>query len=438
MQRADTQSFNQGLLEFIAASPTPFHATRNMAEQLVAAGFVRLNEADSWSLQQGKRYFVTRNDSSIIAFCYGSTPLEKTGIRMFGAHTDSPCLKLKPNAYSVNAGYVQLAVEVYGGALLNTWFDRDLSIAGRVTYKGDGDVPLSRLIDFQRPVACLPNLAIHLDREANRNKSVNPQKEMLPILMVAGAEEQDLHSLLKTELQRTDADAVVKAILGFELSLYDTHKPALIGFNEDFIASARLDNLLSCYVGLDAMLNASTEQSCLLVCNDHEEVGSASACGAKGPMLEHFLQRLIPDTQLRLRALDASMMISADNAHAIHPNYQQKHDAGHGPMLNGGPVIKVNSNQRYATTSETAALFKLLCGRAGVPVQSFVSRSDMECGSTIGPITSSEVGVKTLDVGVPTFAMHSTRELAGSDDAYGLSRVAKAYFEQVAAPGKFA
>lgn len=437
MQESTIEQFNEGLVEFLASSPTPYHATHNMAGRLLENGFVRLNEAESWQLEPGKGYFVTRNDSSIIAFRYGSSPLELGGIRMFGAHTDSPCLKLRPNAYSVNLGYGQLAVEVYGGALLNTWFDRDLSIAGRVTFAGESGAPRSCLIDFKRPVACLPNIAIHLDREANRNKSINPQKEILPILMLADDDSQEWPAMLKAQAERQHPQLQMGEILDFELSLYDTQKPAVIGFNNDFIASARLDNLLSCYVGLEALLAADSRESCLLVCNDHEEVGSASACGAKGPMLEHFLQRIMPDTELRLRTLDASVMISADNAHALHPNYREKHDAGHGPLLNGGPVIKVNANQRYATSSETAALFKLLCRRTEVPVQSFVSRSDMECGSTIGPITAAEVGVKTLDVGVPTFAMHSTRELAGSKDAYGLSLVAKAYFEHTSAPGLF-
>ncbi|MDO6746002.1 M18 family aminopeptidase [Gilvimarinus sp. 1_MG-2023] len=436
MQKTEVQHFNQRLIDFLAASPTAFHATQNIARRLSEAGFIALKENDSWSLQKGQGYFVTRNDSSIIAFKYGESPLEQSGIRMFGAHTDSPCLKLKPNAYSVNAGYSQLAVETYGGVLLNTWFDRDLSIAGRVTYKGDSALPASCLVNFDRPIACLPSIAIHLDREANRNKTVNPQKEMLPILMLAEKKPKSWHELLTSQINQQYPALKVESILDFELSLYDTQAPAVVGFKEEFIASARLDNLLSCYVGLEALLQSDSSESCLLVCTDHEEVGSASACGAKGPMLEHFLQRVIPDTELRLRTLDISLMLSADNAHGLHPNYQDKHDSGHGPLLNAGPVIKVNANQRYSTTSETAALFKLLCKQVDVPVQSFVSRSDMECGSTIGPITSAEVGVKTLDIGVPTFAMHSIRELAGAEDAYALSQVATLYFKQVAAPGK--
>lgn len=440
MQVSDTlEEFNEGLIRFIGESPTPFHASKSMAEQLAAAGFTELKESESWTLVPGERYYLLRNGSSLIAFVYGRESLIDSGIRMLGAHTDSPCLKVKPNARVISAGYYQLGVEVYGGVLLSTWFDRDLSIAGRVTFRSANGSPVSRLIDFVAPVAMVPSLAIHLDRDVNRNRSINPQEELRPLLMLADDDPDKFTfpALLLAQLQKQYPGIEVREILDFELSLYDTQRPALIGLRREFIASARLDNLLSCYVGLESILAAKGDQSCLLVCTDHEEVGSASACGARGPMLDQFLQRLIPETSDRLRALDASMMISADNAHGIHPNYRQKHDAEHGPLLNGGPVIKVNANQRYATTSETSGLFRLLCDDMGVPVQSFVSRTDMECGSTIGPITAAEVGVKTLDIGVPTFAMHSTRELAGSQDAYALMRVIRAYFARPRAPGRF-
>ncbi|MCP8898654.1 M18 family aminopeptidase [Gilvimarinus xylanilyticus] len=439
MTEPSNATFNSGLIDFIATSPTPFHATREMARQLSDAGFREIDEADHWQLEPGGRYFVIRNGSSLIAFIHGRAPLAESGIRMLGAHTDSPCLKVKPNAKVTSAGYYQLGVETYGGVLLSTWFDRDLSLAGRVTFRSASGSPASRLIDFRAPIAVVPSLAIHLDREANRNRSINPQTDIRPILMLAdeNPDEFTFSALLMAQLQAEHPGLEVREILDFELSLYDTQKPAQMGLKGEFVASARLDNLLSCYVGLDAIKRADDAQSCLLVCTDHEEIGSASACGAKGPMLEQFLQRLQPDVSARLRTLDASMMISADNAHAVHPNFVQKHDAEHGPVLNAGPVIKINANQRYATTSETSGLFKMLCAQVGVSVQSFVSRTDMECGSTIGPITSAEVGVKTIDVGVPTFAMHSTRELAGSDDAFALARVIQAYFARPQAPGRF-
>ncbi|UTF60833.1 M18 family aminopeptidase [Gilvimarinus sp. DA14] len=440
MNEQDTTVFNQGLIDFVSASPTPFHAAASMAKKLRDAGFSELKESEHWSLEPGGRYYVIRNDSSLIAFIHGREPLVDAGIRMFGAHTDSPCLKVKPNARIISSGYYQLGVEVYGGALLATWFDRDLSIAGRVSFRSASDSPESRLVDFKAPIAMVPSLAIHLDREANRNRSINAQTDIRPILMLAddNPDQFTFAALLLAQLQSQYPDIDAREILDFELCLYDTQAPAVVGLRKEFIASARLDNLLSCYVGLEALLDAGDEQSSLLVCTDHEEIGSASACGAKGPMLEQFLQRLVPNTSDRLRALDASMMISADNAHGVHPNFAQKHDAEHGPVLNRGPVIKINANQRYATTSETSALFKMLCSEAEVGVQSFVSRTDMECGSTIGPITSAEVGVKTLDVGVPTFAMHSTRELAGTEDAHALYKVARQYFARPQAPGRFA
>jgi aspartyl aminopeptidase len=429
---AATQAeFNQGLLKFLEASPTAFHATEQMRLQLQAAGFIQLHESDAWHLEPGKRYLVVRNDSSLIAFNYGSKSLIENGITMLGAHTDSPCLKVKPNPELKRRGHYQLGVEVYGGALLAPWFDRDLSIAGRVSYQTAEGKIASRLIDFREPVAVIPSLAIHLDREANNSRSINPQKDIVPLLMQA-ADDQSLMPNFKTLLQQLleeqHPDSKPGKILDYEMSLYDTQAPALIGLQKQFIASARLDNLLSCYVGLQAILEADHENSSLFIATDHEEVGSVSCCGAKGPMLQQFLERLIPQPEARARLIDQSIMISADNAHAVHPNFMDKHDENHAPLLNRGPVIKINANQRYATTSDTSGLFRALCESLHIPVQAFVARTDMGCGSTIGPIVSSEVGVKTVDVGVPTFAMHSIRELAGDKDAWYLYRVAKEFF----------
>ena len=429
--------FNTGLLEFLRSSPTPFHATRNIANQLLAAGFIPLYEGDNWQLESGKRYLVTRNDSSIIAFVYGKSALLDSGIRMLGAHTDSPCLKVKPRAELNRRSYFQLGVEVYGGALLGPWYDRDLSMAGRVTFCDKNDEIASALVDFERPVAVVPSLAIHLDREANSGRAINAQKDIIPLLLQLSAEDAalpDFRGLLRAELVRQQPQLAIKQVLDYEISLYDTQPPALVGFEQDFIASARLDNLLSCFIGLQALLNADAEVSSLLICTDHEEVGSASCCGAKGPMLQQFLERLLPDGEDRARVIERSMMISADNAHGIHPNFMDKHDENHGPLLNRGPVIKVNANQRYATTSETSAFFRLMCKRADVPVQAFVARTDMGCGSTIGPVVASEIGVKTIDVGAPTFAMHSIRELAGVNDGWYLYRAVVEFFRYAKAP----
>lgn len=421
------QQFNHGLIDFLAAAPTPFHAVREMAARLSAAGFVALSERDEWQVAPGGRYFVIRNDSSIAAWVMPQGEVAESGFRMVGAHTDSPCLKVKPSPELHNKGYFQLGVEVYGGALLNPWFDRDLSIAGRVSYRNQNGGLSSALIDFEKAVAIIPSLAIHLDREANNQRAINAQT-YLPPLLGQCSEKPDFRELLEQKL-RQQGVADVAQVLDYELCFYDTQKPGMVGLNDEFIASARLDNLLSCFIGLQALLQADGGQGALLICNDHEEVGSMSAAGAQGPLLKNILERTMPDTEVRNRALSRSLMISADNAHGVHPNFADKHDGNHGPLLNRGAVIKVNANQRYATTSETSALYRHLAEQEGVPVQSFVVRTDMACGSTIGPITSSLIGVRTLDIGVPQFAMHSIRELAGAEDAYNLTRVLKRFYE---------
>lgn len=417
------------LCSFIASSPTPFHAVRQMAQRLEAAGFTHLRDNESWSLQAGGRYYFTRNESSLVALHLGSTALAEQGLRLVGAHTDSPCLKIKPVPEIQKQGFLQLGVEVYGGALLNPWFDRDLSIAGRVSYldsKGDiGTV----LVDFREPVAFIPSLAIHLDREVNQKRSINQQTDLPPVLMQLTDKTQgDFRALLRAQVQHDDAALDIASVLDYELCLYDTQAPKLVGLRQEFVAGARLDNLLSCFAGLQALLASSGTGSRLLVCTDHEEVGSASAAGAGGPFLESVLLRvneaLHGGSQDKYRRMLAqSVLASVDNAHAVHPNFAEKHDSKHGPQMNAGPVIKYNSNQRYATNSTTGSLFRKLCADVDVPCQSFVVRSDMGCGSTIGPIVATELGVPTLDIGVPTLGMHSIRELAGSRDVAHLCKV---------------
>ena len=418
---------NQGLIDFLKASPTPFHATRSMAQRLQAAGFRALDEREPWHTEPGGRYYVTRNDSSIIAFRLGHRAPLDGGLRLVGAHTDSPCLRVKPQPELQRQGFFQLGVEVYGGALLAPWFDRDLSLAGRVTFREGGKVQ-SLLIDFEQPIAVIPNLAIHLNREANQGWAINAQTELPPILaQFPGEDSADFRAVL-TERLAEEHGISADAVLDYELSFYDTQSAAVIGLNQDFIAGARLDNLLSCYAGLQALIEADGDESCVLVCTDHEEVGSCSACGADGPFLEQVLRRVLPEGDTFVRIIQKSLLVSADNAHGVHPNYADKHDANHGPKLNAGPVIKVNSNQRYATNSETAGFFRHLCMAQEVPVQSFVVRSDMGCGSTIGPITASHLGVRTVDIGLPTFAMHSIRELCGSHDLAHLVKVLSAFY----------
>jgi len=427
-----SRDLNAGLCDFIQASPTPFHAVENLSEALEEAGYRHLHESDIWQLEPEKGYFVCRNSSSLIAFRTGKGKLQDLGFRIVGAHTDSPCLKVKPQAALVKKGYAQSGVEVYGGVLLNPWFDRDLSLAGRVHYKqGDGTLA-SCLIDFKKAIASIPSLAIHLDREANSNRSINKQKHLAPILLQMGENEKfDFNALLLNFLHENLKLNDAEKILSYELSFYDSQQPGLIGIKEEFIASARLDNLLSCYVGLQALIESDNNQAALLLCSDHEEVGSVSASGAAGSFLEAVIERITESLavenneklqEAKRRLLEHSMLISVDNAHGIHPNYN------HGPLINDGPVLKINANQRYASNSETSALLISLCDDVEVPLQSFVVRSDMACGSTIGPIIAAELGLKTVDIGVPTFAMHSIRELAGSKDTEYLLQVLTAFF----------
>lgn len=424
-----TTAFNQGLCAFLDASPTPYHAVDSMKALLREQGFQALSERESWGQLPPGRYYLTRNESSIIAFILADSDLAETGMNMVGAHTDSPCLKVKPKPEKVQQSLLQLGVEVYGGVLLNPWFDRDLSLAGRVSYEDRNGRICQALVNFDSPLAVIPSLAIHLDREVNQSRSVNPQQHLPPVLcQLDEGDKLDFRALLEQQCRQQHPDLAVGKVLDYEICLYDTQKSAVTGLYGDFISSARLDNLLSCYVGLQSLLAAEGKRSALLVCNDHEEVGSQSSSGAQGNFLQSVLQRLSQTPENYQRMLDRSMMISADNAHAIHPNYPDRHDAEHGPILNRGPVIKTNANQRYATSSETSAMFRQLCEQNNVPVQDFVVRTDMACGSTIGPITAATIGIRTLDIGVPTFAMHSIREMAGSRDAAMLHQVLTAFY----------
>ncbi len=401
------------LIDFIARSPTPYHAVENLAGRLDQAGYERLEERDTWSKLAPGKYYLSRNGSSLIAIKLSNSPA-RNGFRLIGAHTDSPCLKIKPNAISVNHGYSKFGIEVYGGVLLNPWFDRDLGMAGRVTVGLKNGGIRNLLVNIDHPIAFVPSLAIHLDREANDHRSINKQKHLPAVLGRTDAEEMDFKPILAEQLKKQHAHQAFESILGFELSLYDCQKPSLVGLNQEFVASARLDNLLSCHAAVEALLQSGNTSNQVVVLNDHEEVGSGSTSGAEGPFLSSTLSRLCGSTLQQ--ALSHSMLVSADNAHGVHPNYPEVHEPAHQPLINNGPVIKINHNQRYATNSETEAVFKAACEMADVPCQSIVVRSDMGCGSTIGPITATRLGVRTVDVGVPQLAMHSIRELAGVQD----------------------
>lgn len=419
------------LLTFLGEAVTPFHAVAAMSRRLTSAGFEAVTAFDPDTMVPGKGYFMTRQGSSLIALRAGQGEPNE-GLRLVGAHTDSPNLSVKPNPVLGRGGCVQLSVDVYGGALLNPWFDRDLALAGRVTLLNKAGQLESVLFDSVAAVAVVPSLAIHLDREANKQRSINPQKDILPLVMLGEADTFDLKAWLAGRLAAENSDYHGMRVMDYELSLYDTQRPGRVGIDQSFITSARLDNLLSCYAGLSALIDATDAEWSMLVATDHEEVGSASTVGAQGPMLMDALTALMPAPQRNQTLRHASWMLSVDNAHAVHPNYMDKHDDQHSPRLGGGPVIKINRNQRYATDSEGAARLRLLAERAEVDVQAFVMRADLACGSTIGPITATETGIPTTDLGVPTLAMHSIRELACVEDIPQLTALLQAFYRRLA------
>ncbi len=416
------------LLSFIDASPSPYHATAEIVRRLGAHDFSALDEKENWELRPGDRRFVVR-DASIAAFVMGTEPAAEAGFLLVGAHTDSPCLRVKPNPSVVRHGYALLGCEVYGGALFSTWMDRDLGLAGRVSLRGKKK---ATLVNFKEPILRIPNLAIHLHRLVNTDGlKLNPQTQMVPVLSLVGKHAPDVVALVAKQIG-------VKAseVVGLDLCLASTEASTLGGLDNEFIFAPRLDNLASCHAGLSALLAAPRKHDAtrLLVCYDHEEVGSLSANGAQSPFLRDILQRITAASdsdagvQGFARAMAQSFCISADMAHAGHPNYAELSEPEHMPILGRGPVVKTNASQRYATSGATAARFEACAERAKVKVQRFVTRNDLACGSTIGPITAGELGVPTVDVGNPMLSMHSIREMAAASDVGDMIAVLGAFF----------
>ena len=423
------------LLTYIDQSPTPYHAVIETAGRLEAVGYSLLEEGDAWTLSPGDRRYVIRAGGSIAAFEVGSTAPAEAGFRVIGAHTDSPNLRIKPSPDVREHGYHQLAVEPYGGVLLHTWLDRDLTIAGRVTLAIEGETE-TRLVDFERPLLRVPNLAIHLYRELNQEGlKLNAQRHLSPLLGLG--DDADFVELLCAELGREGAMVDRDQVLAFDLMTYDTQRSVRSGANGEFIHAPRLDNLASSHAGIEALIQAGaagpSAATRVVVLYDHEEVGSRSTQGAGGTFLADTLERIAigakgSDAESMARAVSRSWLISADMAHAIHPNYADRHEPGHRPKLGAGPVIKTNSNQAYATDAESAGFFASLCARVGVTPQNFVTRSDLGCGSTIGPISAARVGIRTVDVGNPMLSMHSIREMAASADVDPMIEVLAEFF----------
>jgi aspartyl aminopeptidase len=406
------------LRAFVDASPTPYHAVAEMERRLDAAGFSGLQERDRWALAAGDRRYVVRDGGSIVAFRVGSQPPSDAGFRMVGAHTDSPTLKVRPRPDVRRAGYRLVGVEPYGGVLLYTWLDRDLTLAGRVAVRAvDGGVAL-RLVRLPGAPLRVPSLAIHLQRELRETGlKLDPQRHVLPLWGPDVEGEPGLLEVLADTLEVSPGE-----ICGHDLVTVDTLPAALGGADGGYVFAPRLDNLSSCHAGISALVDAgATPHTQVFVANDHEEVGSGSAEGAQGSFLADTLQRLVNalepgDEQAPRMAIARSRLASADVSHAVHPNFADKHDPGHTPQPGGGPVLKVNANQSYATDAGTGAWFASCCAQAGVGLQHFVSRADLPCGSTIGPLTAARIGVATVDVGTPVLSMHSCREMAAARD----------------------
>jgi aspartyl aminopeptidase len=417
------------LRSFVDASPSPFHAVAEMTRRLGDAGFTEISERDRWTLAPGDARYVVRDGGSVIAFRVGTSPAADAGIRLVGTHTDSPTFKVRPRHQVSRAGFRLVGVETYGGLLAHTWLDRELTIAGRLAIRTPEGVELHRVVLPGGPIR-LPSLAIHLDRAVRDGLKLDPQSQLVPIWGADRGGEPGLVELL-AKAAGVDAGAVV----GHDLVLADTQPSAATGADGSWIAAPRLDNLGSCHSATLALIAAQpAAHTQLVVANDHEEVGSGSAEGARGSFLEDVVARLVAatggtDPQDLHVAVARSQLVSADMAHAQHPNHAERHEPAHTPVMGGGPVLKLNANQSYATDARSGGWFAARCADAGVPLQHFVSRNDLPCGSTIGPLTAMRLGISTVDVGSPLLGMHSCRELGSSEDVPLMVRALTACLE---------
>lgn len=419
------------LLDFIDASPTMFHTIKSCENILNKNDFSYLSPTDTWSLSVGGKYYTSLNNSALIAFTINSDNFINEGIKMIGTHGDVPGFRIKPNPEMTTDCYVKLNTEGYGGAILNTWFDRPLSIAGRVTLMSDDILnPTSQLVDLNRPLIIIPNLAIHMNREVNTGVNLNKQKDTLPILTYTHEEvkEEYILTLIANSLGIDKED-----ILDADLFLYPYEKSMLVGLNEEFISAPRLDDLSMTYSALEAILNSSSNKGIsMFICFDNEEIGSRTRQGADSPFLIRTLERILlsfgKTREELFITLNNSFILSGDVAHLSHPNYMEKSDPTNKVLPGKGPAIKVNANFSYSTDSDSAAVFIALCKKNNIPYQVFVNRSDERGGSTIGPVAASHLGIRCIDVGTPMLAMHSARELMAEADFIYTTDAMKAFF----------
>ncbi|MEU5508222.1 M18 family aminopeptidase [Streptomyces fungicidicus] len=417
------------LMSFLAASPTPYHAVANAAERLEKAGFRQVAETDAWDGTTGGKYVL--RGGAIVAWYVPEGAAAHTPFRIVGAHTDSPNLRVKPRPDSGAHGWRQVAVEIYGGPLLNSWLDRDLGLAGRLSLR-DGS---TTLVNVDRPLLRVPQLAIHLDRSVNADGlKLDKQRHTQPVWgMGDDVRDGDLIAFLEET-----AGLPSGAVTGWDLMVHSVEPPAYLGRDRELVAGPRMDNLLSVHAGTAALAAAAgrgSELSCIpvLAAFDHEENGSQSDTGADGPLLGGVLERSVfargGSYEDRARAFAGTVCLSSDTGHAVHPNYAERHDPTHHPRVDGGPLLKVNVNNRYATDGSGRAVFAAACEKAGVPFQSFVSNNAMPCGTTIGPITAARHGIRTVDIGVAILSMHSARELCGAKDPFLLANALVAFLE---------
>nr|WP_321409542.1 M18 family aminopeptidase [uncultured Carboxylicivirga sp.] len=422
------------LIDFIHQSPTAFHVIEQAKTILTKAGFIELPMGESWKIKKGGKYYTTKNDSALFAFELGTAPVEENGLKLISAHSDSPGFRVKPNPEMLAEGrFLKLNTEVYGGPILNTWLDRPLSLAGRVLIKSKNALqPTSRLVDFRKPLLVIPNMAIHLNRSVNDGVELNKQVDMLPLMASVNKTFEKDNYLVK--LIATELKVKPEEIIDFDLFLYEFEKGCLLGANQEFISSGKLDDLAMVHAGLKAISGKTSKTSTNILCIfDNEEVGSVTKQGAGSPVLRNILERIMEklgksheDYQ---RTIYKSFMISADMAHSVHPNHADKHDPVLHPTINGGPVIKIHANQKYTTDGESSAIFETICEKAEVPFQKFVNRSDMVGGSTLGNISTGKLDIRTVDIGNPMLAMHSVRELAGVKDHTFITKVFETFYK---------
>ena len=428
------KKFAENMLDFIYNSPTQFNAVEVSAEMLEKNGFEKLNPKENWKLEVGKKYYTTKNSSALVAFKVNSDEVEKEGFRIIGSHTDSPGFRIKPNAEMESCGaYLKLNTEGYGGMILSTWLDRPLAMAGRVFLRGENPFkPVEKIVNINKPVCIIPNLAIHMNRSINDGYKYNKQTDMLPLVGLINEQLEKDNYMVK--LLASELNVEVEEIIDFDIFLYEYEKGCFTGANEEFISTGRLDNLSMYYSSVEALLDSDSKSGISIAVGfDNEEVGSATKQGADSNMLLNILERICislgKDRQQFFEAIENSFIISSDLAHAVHPNVNSMADPTNRPVMGKGPVIKVHAGQAYTSDGYSISVYKEICRECGVEYQEFVNKSDQRGGSTIGPISSTHIDIPSVDVGAPILSMHSIRELGCSEDFYNTYKTFMKFYE---------